>query len=127
MDVAEEKDEERHLAWYAKVLTRWVDLVGDYAGNELFLIEGESLLLHCFSISKVDLDDTSNIVASQDPIINSESFTSSIKLCSDVKQNCIMSSNTFPSLKKRLYDFLLKADTNVLEQMDSRCSTQYTL
>lgn len=59
MDVA------RLLAWYAKVPNRRVDLVGDYAGNELFLIEGDSLLLHCFSTSKVDLDGTSNVPASQ--------------------------------------------------------------
>ena len=63
MDVAEEKDEEYLLAWYAKVLTRRVDLVGDYAGKELFLIEGDSLLLHCLSTSKVDLDGTSSFVS----------------------------------------------------------------
>lgn len=65
MDVAEEKDEGRLLAWYAKVLTRRVDLVGDYAGNELFLVEGDSMLLHCLSTSKVDLDGTSKVAASQ--------------------------------------------------------------
>ena len=96
MDGAEENDEERLLAWYAKVLTRRVDLVGDYAGNELFLIEGDSLLLHCLSTSKVDLDGTSNIAASQGPTINSESFTRSIKLCSDGIPSWIMSTHTFP-------------------------------
>jgi hypothetical protein len=28
----------------------------DYAGNELFLIEGDSLLLQCFTDSKLDFD-----------------------------------------------------------------------
>lgn len=65
MDVAEGIDPARLLAWYTKVLTRRVDLVGDYAGNELFLIEGDSLLLHCLSISKVDLGGTSNVAPSQ--------------------------------------------------------------
>ena len=47
---------EKHLlSWYSEVLNRRVDLVGDYAGNELFLIEGDSLLLHSFSTSEVDL------------------------------------------------------------------------
>ncbi|KAF7507459.1 hypothetical protein GJ744_010390 [Endocarpon pusillum] len=53
----EETDEGILLTWYENVPTRRVDLVGDYAGNELFFIEGDSLLLQCFSTSKVDLDD----------------------------------------------------------------------
>jgi len=31
-----------------------VDLIGDYAGDELFVIEGDSLLLHSFSDEKLD-------------------------------------------------------------------------
>lgn len=34
--------------------SRTLDLVGDYAGDELFLIEGDSLLLHCFSDKNLD-------------------------------------------------------------------------
>ncbi|KAI9764046.1 MAG: hypothetical protein M1840_008922 [Geoglossum simile] len=34
-----------------------LDLVGDYAGNERFLIEGDSLLRHCFEDSKIDFED----------------------------------------------------------------------
>lgn len=30
--------------------------MGDYAGSELFLIEGDSLLLRCLSDSKLDFD-----------------------------------------------------------------------
>lgn len=41
---------------YRKLLSRRVDLVGDYAGDELFLIEGDSLLLRCFSDHRLDFD-----------------------------------------------------------------------
>lgn len=44
------------LNTYKNLLFRRVDLVGDYAGNELFIIEGDSLLLKCFSDSKLDFD-----------------------------------------------------------------------
>lgn len=45
------------LAAYKQLSSRRVDLVGDYAGNELFLVEGDSLLLHCFSDSKLDFEN----------------------------------------------------------------------
>jgi len=45
------------LRFYQKLLSRRVDLVGDYAGNELFVIEGDSLLLRCFSDPKLDFQD----------------------------------------------------------------------
>ena len=63
------------LEWYAKIHTsmknisnttvllrygqksaRRVDLVGDYAGKELFLLEGDSLLLKCFGGPQLDFD-----------------------------------------------------------------------
>lgn len=34
-----------------------MDLVGDYAGSELFIVEGDSLLLRCFSDAKLDFDE----------------------------------------------------------------------
>lgn len=40
--------------WYQKLSSRRVDLVGDYAGTELFLIEGDALLLEAFSDPKLD-------------------------------------------------------------------------
>lgn len=46
--------DEKVLQVYRRLLSRRVDLVGDYAGNELFLIDGDSLLLRCFSDSKLD-------------------------------------------------------------------------
>lgn len=44
------------LQWYENVFTRVVDLVGDYAGKELFLVEGDSLLLKCFEDKKLDFE-----------------------------------------------------------------------
>jgi hypothetical protein len=44
------------LEFYSKLYSRRVDIVGDYAGNELFLIEGDSLLLHCFDDAHIDFD-----------------------------------------------------------------------
>ncbi|KAF2742177.1 P-loop containing nucleoside triphosphate hydrolase protein [Sporormia fimetaria CBS 119925] len=41
---------------YARLFSRRVDIVGDYAGNELFLVEGDSLLLHCFDDAHIDFD-----------------------------------------------------------------------
>lgn len=52
--------------WYSKVSSRFVDLVSDYAGNETFLVEGDSLLLECFSDPRIDFDGTFN--ALRDPL-----------------------------------------------------------
>ena len=45
--------------WYANASARYVDLVGDYAGKERFFIEGDSLLLECFSNTKLDFEGKS--------------------------------------------------------------------
>lgn len=42
------------LAWYDGARPMWIDLVGDYAGKELFLIEGDSLLRDCFEDERID-------------------------------------------------------------------------
>lgn len=42
------------LDWYGKLPARRVDLVGDYAGQELFIVEGDGLLLRCFDDPKLD-------------------------------------------------------------------------
>ncbi|KAF2113529.1 hypothetical protein BDV96DRAFT_577961 [Lophiotrema nucula] len=44
------------LEWYSKVYSRRVDIVGDYAGTELFLVEGDSVLFECFSDKHLDFD-----------------------------------------------------------------------
>ncbi len=41
---------------YGRKSARRVDLVGDYAGKELFLLDGDSLLLKCFSDPQLDFD-----------------------------------------------------------------------
>ncbi|OJD33892.1 dead deah box helicase [Diplodia corticola] len=43
--------------YYASLYSRRVDLVGDFAGSEPFLVEGDSLLLHCFSDRLLDFKD----------------------------------------------------------------------
>ena len=52
--------EETLQQWYGRQSARRVDLVGDYAGKELFLLEGDSLLLHCFSDATLDFKRKSN-------------------------------------------------------------------
>ena len=42
------------LSWYKSIFSRRVDIVGDYAGSELFLVEFDSLLLRCFSNPKLN-------------------------------------------------------------------------
>ena len=44
------------LRWYANVGAKYLDLIGDYAGKEKFFIEGDSLLLECFSEPQLDFD-----------------------------------------------------------------------
>lgn len=48
------------LDWYLGLENRTLDLVGDYAGNELFLLEGDSLLLQCFEDIRIDIEGKSN-------------------------------------------------------------------
>jgi hypothetical protein len=40
--------------WYSACRPMFIDLVGDYAGRELFLLEGDSLLRECFSDERID-------------------------------------------------------------------------
>ena len=44
----------RLMDWYGKLPSRRVDLVGDYAGQELFIVEGDGLLLRCFDDPALD-------------------------------------------------------------------------
>lgn len=43
-------------AWYATIVPRRVDIVGDFGGKQLFLIDGDSLLLYNITTSGVDYD-----------------------------------------------------------------------
>lgn len=51
MDRPETLDE-----WYESLSPLKVDLLGDFAGKELFAIHGEALLLHCITQARVDFD-----------------------------------------------------------------------
>ena len=42
------------MRWYAGIGAKYLDLVGDYAGKEKFFIEGDSLLLECFTSPQLD-------------------------------------------------------------------------
>jgi hypothetical protein len=45
--------------WYESLSPLTVDIVGDFAGRELFVIHGESLIRYCLTEAKVDLDGKS--------------------------------------------------------------------
>ncbi|KAG9228916.1 hypothetical protein BJ875DRAFT_524841, partial [Amylocarpus encephaloides] len=44
------------LSWYDRTRPMFIDLVGDYAGKELFLIDGDSLLRECFEDDRIDFN-----------------------------------------------------------------------
>jgi len=50
------------LDLYHKLSSRRVDLVGDYAGGELFMVEGDSVLLHAFSDPTLDFQQGFQLV-----------------------------------------------------------------
>lgn len=43
---------------YQSLSARTINLIGDYAGNELFMIEGDSLILTCLDTPEIDLQGT---------------------------------------------------------------------
>ena len=49
------------LKWYNGRNPRFVDLVSDYAGREVFLIEGDSMLRDCFADELIDFDRESAV------------------------------------------------------------------
>ncbi|KJK73724.1 helicase [Metarhizium anisopliae BRIP 53293] len=48
------EDEKDLLHWYKSLSPLRVDIVGDFAGKELFAIHGDSLMLHCVINARVD-------------------------------------------------------------------------
>jgi hypothetical protein len=50
--------------WYDCCRPMWIDLVGDYAGKELFLVEGDSLLRECFEDERIDFQGKHHTVPS---------------------------------------------------------------
>ncbi len=57
VEVVQVADKSPINTWYAACRPRFIDLVGDYAGRELFLLEGDSLLRECFSDDRLDFHD----------------------------------------------------------------------
>ncbi|KAI4193543.1 MAG: hypothetical protein LQ346_003899 [Caloplaca aetnensis] len=45
------------IEWYGKLPSRRVDLVGDFAGQEVFIVEGDGLLLRCFDDPDLDFHE----------------------------------------------------------------------
>lgn len=52
-DPTESKD---LLAWYAGLRPLTVDIIGDFAGRDLYVVHGESLIRHCLEQSRVDFN-----------------------------------------------------------------------
>jgi hypothetical protein len=44
------------LRWHQAISPLKVDIVGEFAGKELFAIHGEAMLAHCVREAKVDFD-----------------------------------------------------------------------
>lgn len=47
--------------WYNGLNARVLDLVSDYAGRELFCLEGDSLVLECLDDPSLDFEGKTNI------------------------------------------------------------------
>lgn len=56
----------RIIHWYDSTKPRVVDLVGDYAGQELFLVEGDGLLREAFEDSRLDYSSMSSSITPSD-------------------------------------------------------------
>jgi hypothetical protein len=52
------------LSWYDSSRPMFIDLVGDYAGKELFLLEGDSLLREAFEDDRIDFQCKSDALRS---------------------------------------------------------------
>lgn len=42
------------ITWYQAIRPRRIDLIGDYAGVEFFIVDGDSLLRWAFSDTRID-------------------------------------------------------------------------
>ncbi|OAA65016.1 DEAD-like helicase [Cordyceps fumosorosea ARSEF 2679] len=69
-------DEAALVAWYQALRPLRVDLIGDFAGKELFAIHGEALLTHCISEAKVEYRDGFQILHAIHAV---ETFLSNLK------------------------------------------------
>ncbi|KAK6509847.1 hypothetical protein TWF481_004576 [Arthrobotrys musiformis] len=53
---------ERVSEWYGSLRPLLLDLVGDYAGQELFFIEGDSLCRHIFNDARISIENGPQVV-----------------------------------------------------------------
>lgn len=85
-----DSDEVEHgnpmLSWYDRTRPMWIDLVGDYAGKELFLIEGDSLLRECFEDERIDFEGNHPTMFAYYPAIGL--FFQSKPVCTSAFQYC---------------------------------------
>ncbi|KAG9254633.1 DEAD/DEAH box helicase [Emericellopsis atlantica] len=51
------QERQQLLNWYANLRPDTLDIVGEFAGRELFVVHGESLIRHCLTDSKVDYNN----------------------------------------------------------------------
>ncbi len=65
-------NEPKLLAWYQALRPLRVDIIGDFAGKELFAIHGEALLTHCISEAKVNYHGTKNFARSSNLLFLAE-------------------------------------------------------
>lgn len=70
-----EDDSTSLLGWFLTSRALRVDIIGDFAGRELFAIHGDALLLHCISEAKVDFSGMYGLVV--DELFTSASMTPS--------------------------------------------------
>ena len=87
------------LEWYDTSRPLFIDLVGDYAGKELFLVEGDSMLRECFGDERIDFQ------GNQTPAISSREQMQPLTLFITFNYLLPISSMRFLSLR---YSWKLK-------------------
>lgn len=60
--------------WYRNLPSRRIDLFDDYAGDVLFLVEFDSLLLHCFLRRFLDVSDACFVMIHDGAVVGQLQF-----------------------------------------------------
>jgi hypothetical protein len=90
-----------HLRWYLSLRSRVLDLVGDYAGNERFVVEGDSLLRHCFEDPRIDFQGKLHRIS---PVLRCSSLPACASLTHEGENRwlpappCSLRSGTLPGV-----------------------------
>jgi hypothetical protein len=127
-DVADDSDETQYssdsddadyepssqiVSLYRKLISRRVDLVGDYAGSEAFLIDGDSILLECFTDERLDFGPGCQLLHAA---YNVEHFLHNL-----VQRKCLFKIVFFDSNKKLCIPPSAK-DTNASKYLLARAA-----